>query len=139
MKRILVFVCFLALIKPGTGLSQGKTVTLPFLIEKISGKSSKYWYKCGSLTRTDRMPGDKRYVFSKTAKTFTVQTCTELLKWKTDTVYTWTIRPEKMDSPTGFHHFNLLVGDQYAYFSFSNDYKTLFIKLKEWNERVCLY
>jgi hypothetical protein len=118
--------------------SQTNKVSKAFLIEKLSNNNKRSWYKCGTLAKTDRMPGDKRYVFSKSDMKFTIQTCTHLLKWKTDTIFSWTVKYESENSPTGFHHYNLLIGNKYASFSFTNDFKTLFLKLPGSDERICL-
>jgi hypothetical protein len=117
---------------------QKNTVSTKFLIEKISNNNYKGWYRCGTLAKVDKMPGDKRYVFSRSDMKFTIQTLNHLLKWETDTTYSWTIKYESENSPTGFHHYNLIIGGQYAYFNFANDFKTMFLKLPRWNERLCL-
>src|SRR4051812_14507284 len=90
--------------------SQTNSVSRALLIEKLSNNNNRSWYKCGTLTKTERMPGDKRYVFSKSDMKFTIQTCTNLMKWKTDTIFSWTVKYESENSPTGFRHYNLLIG-----------------------------
>jgi hypothetical protein len=117
--------------------SQTNTISKALLIEKFTNNNQKSWFICGTLTKTERIPGDKRYVFSKGDMKFRIQTCNHLLKWETDTAYSWAVMYESENSPTGFLHFNLLIGGKYVSFNFTRDFKTLFLKLPNWDE-TCL-
>ena len=108
------------------------------IITKLTNNGTKEWYKCGTLSKSDRIPGDKRFVFSKVDMKFKIQTCNHSLQWETNTEYSWTIKRESDGSPPGYVHFNLLIDAKYAGFDFRDDYKTLFLKLPSWNEKMCL-
>jgi len=118
---------------------QNVPVTKSLLIEKLTNNESKAWFKCASRNNPDRQPGDKRYIFKKKENQFLIQTCDSQLKWITDKNYRWAIVMEQDGSPTGFHHFLLKIDDHYATgFRFDSSFKTLYFKLTEWKEGICL-
>jgi hypothetical protein len=120
-------------------LYQNVLVTKSLLIEKLTNNESKAWFKCASRNNPDRQPGDKRYVFRKKKNQFSIETCDNQLKWITDKNHKWSIVMEEDGSPTGFHHFLLKIDDHYATgFRFDSRFKTLYFKLPEWKEGMCL-
>jgi len=114
-------------------------VTKKMLVHKLTNNGTKYWYKCGSLTKKDRMEGDKRFLFSLSDKKFTIETCSNLLKWVKTSVYNWDILPETDSTPTGYHHFLLKIANKFSRFRFDSQLEKLYVILPNKKEETCLY
>ncbi|WP_276366244.1 hypothetical protein [Chryseolinea sp. H1M3-3] len=113
-------------------------MSIEFLVTKLTNGKTKAWYKCGTLSKTDPITGDKRYVFSRSDVKFKIETCSHLLKWDIDAEYTWAIKYKSENSPSGYQNYNLIIGGNYAVFKFSDDFKTMYFKLPHWKEEICL-
>lgn len=122
-----------------SSLSFSQTITKKFLIQKLTNDSTKYWYQCGTLTKADRKAGDKRFMFALSGKKFTIETCSNLLKWTKASTYNWEIIPETDSSPTGYHHFLLKIGNKFSAFRFDPKMQKLFMILPDKKEEICLY
>lgn len=111
-------------------------VKADFIIEKLCGKQPRACYKAGTLSKIDPVPGDTRYVFYRKNNQFTIEKLNHLLKWIIEKQYDWKIIPAGNATPTGFEHWVLMIGDQFARFRSDPSYSTLYLQLHSQQEVV---
>lgn len=114
-------------------------ITKSFLIERLAGRQEKKWYKCGSITKADRIQGEKRYVFRRSNMKFSIETCNYLRKWIADTTYSWNIEMKNDNSRNSFKGYVLKIGNKDAAFRFDDKFKNLYLKLYNWESLNCLF
>ena len=121
-----------------SSLALSQTITKKLLVLKLTNNDTKYWYKCGTLTKAERVEGDIRFLFTLKNRKFIIETCSSQLKWIRTATYNWEIVPETDNTPTGYHHYLLKIGNKYSSFRLDSKQKSLQIVLPDKKEQTCL-
>jgi len=104
------------------------------IIQILTNGSQKSWFKTGSSGDTaDRMPGDRKYMFSNKDMKFSIWVCNNILKWECKETYPWSLQ---YDIET---HYTLFVNEKPCSFSFDKSLKILTLKLYHWQSPITLH